>query len=457
VGVPQLPNLDHLSHAEKDALIRALWQRLEAAERRIADLEAKLAEPAKTPDNSSLPPSKGQKPNQPEKAKRIGPRKGSLGRKGGGRPLACDPDETVTAKPAACVHCQAAFSDADQVLHGRYDKIDLPVVRPMVTRVERYAGHCTCCGGVTLAAIPAGLEDGSPFSINIVALAFYLRFTHAISYRRLTQLFLNLYALQISEGALDAMLQRAKPRFDNEVAAILARLRRSRIVGSDETSVRINGQTHWNWVFQNDQVVIHVVRNSRAASVVTEVMAGHRPSIWVSDLYGAQQGHADLWQVCLAHQLRDCKYAIEAGDTIFAPRMKALLLRAVVLARRRKTLAESTRRSYQRRLDRELNAIMVLAPTNRDGRRLRKRYGKIRNSLFTFLEHPDVPPDNNGSERELRPTATYRKVTGGFRSKWGADLFAGFRSVVGTAARRGTNAYQAIHAVLGGKSVLLPG
>ena len=457
MAVPQLPDLSHLSHADKDALIRALWAQAQSLTARVADLEARLNDPAKTPDNSSLPPSKGQKPNQPEKSKRIGPRIGSLGRKGGGRPLACDPDETVTARPASCVHCQAALTDADQVLHGRYDKIDLPVVRPMVTRVERYAGHCSCCGGVTLAAMPAGLEDASPFSVNIVALALYLRFTHAISYRRLTQLFANLYALQISEGALDAMLQRAKPRFDNEVAAILARLQRSRIVCSDETSVRIDGRSHWNWVFQNDQVVIHVVRNSRAASVVTDVMAGHRPSIWVSDLYGAQQGHADLWQVCLAHQRRDCKYAFETGDTICAPRMKALLLRVVVLARRRKTLAENTRRSYQRRLDREVNAIMVLAPTNRDGRRLRKRYGKIRNSLFTFLEHPDVPPNNNGSERELRPTATYRKVTGGFRSKWGADLFAGFRSVVGTAARRGTNAYQAIHAVLGGKSVLLPG
>jgi Transposase IS66 family len=139
-------------------------------------------------------------------------------------------------------------------------------------------------------------------------------------------------------------------------------------------------------------VVIHVVRNSRAASVVTETMAGHRPSIWVSDLYGAQQGHADLWQVCLAHQLRDCKYAIEAGDSIFAPRMKALLLRAVVLARRRKHLAETTRRSYQGRLDRELDAIMVLAPTNQHGKRLRKRYGKVRSHLFTFLEHRDTPP-----------------------------------------------------------------
>jgi transposase len=456
-GVPQLPDLSDLSHAEKDALIRALWQRLEAAEQRIAELEARLGEPSKTPDNSSLPPSKGQKPNKPETGKRIGPRQGSLGRKGGGRPLACDPDETVTAKAVACAHCQSALSDADQVLHGRYDKIDLPLVRPMVTRVERYAGHCPCCGGVTLAAIPTGLEDGSPFSVNIVALVIYLRFTHAISYRRLTQLFLHLYALQISEGALDAMLQRAKPCFDNEVAAILARLRRSRIVCSDETSVRIDGRTHWNWVFQNEHVVIHVVRNSRAACVVTETMAGHRPSIWVSDLYGAQQGHADLWQVCLAHQLRDCKYAIEAGDSIFAPRMKALLLRAVVLARRRKHLAESTRRTYQSRLDRELDAIMVLAPSNQHGKRLRKRYGKVRGHLFTFLEHPDVPPDNNGSERELRPTATYRKVTGGFRSKWGADLFAGVRSVVGTAARRGTDAYRAIRAVLDGESVIQPG
>src|ERR1700726_3047787 len=90
------------------------------------------------------------------------------------------------------------------------------------------------------------------------------------------------------------MLQRAKPCFDSEVTAILARLRRSRIVCCDETTVRINGRNHWNWVFQNDQVVIHVVRNTRAASVVTETMAGHRPRIWVSHLYGAHQGQGHL-------------------------------------------------------------------------------------------------------------------------------------------------------------------
>jgi transposase len=454
------PDLSKLSHAEKDALILTLMARLDEAHRLIAELQARiddLTRPLKTPDNSSLPPSKGQKPNRSDKAERHGPREGSLGRKGGGRALTAEPDQCVVAKPTRCQHCQTSFADGDHTLDARYDKIDLPQVRPVVTRMERYAGTCRCCGAITLAVVPEGLEPGTPFSINIVAMAMYLRFTHAISYQRLTRLLLDLFGLAISEGALDAAFRRCKPRFDADVAAILTRLRRARVVYSDETGVRIDGRGHWNWVFQNADVVIHVVRPSRGAAVVAEVLNGHRPALWVSDLYGAQQGHADAWQVCLAHQLRDCQYAIDAGDTVFAPRVKALLLRAVVLARRHRDLAPSTRREYRRRLDHALDAVMASAPTNRDGKRLRKRYGKIRSHLFTFLDHPEIAADNNSSERELRPTATYRKVTGGFRSEWGANLFAAIRSVIGTAKRRGIDPFQAITATLHGQSVLAPG
>ncbi|PPQ34785.1 IS66 family transposase, partial [Rhodopila globiformis] len=100
--------------------------------------------------------------------------------------------------------------------------------------------------------------------------------------------------------------------------------------------------------------------------------------------------------------------------------------------------------------------IMRTAPSNRHGQRLRKRYGRLRSHLFTFLDYPEVGADNNGSECELRPTATYRKVTGGFRSKRGADFFAALRSIIGTAARRGIDAYQAIKMVVQGNSVLAP-
>jgi transposase len=451
------PDLSRLTEAEKDALIPALWAQVQALTARVAELEARLHQPRKTPSNSSLPPSKGHKANRPEGERRTGPRRGSLGRAGGGRALAEEPDQLVTAKAAACAHCRAALGEADQRLHARYDKVELPPVRPVVTRVERYRGRCPCCGGTTLAPVPEGLEEGSPFGPSILAQALYLRFTHAISYRRLTRLFLHLFALRVSEGALDAMFRRAKRRFDDEAAAILARLRRARVVCSDETTVRVGGRTHWNWVFRNDEVVIHVIRPTRGRAVVDEVLGGYRPEIWVSDLYGAQRGHADTWQVCLAHQLRDLRYAVEAGDAVFAPRLKALLLRAVLLARRRHTLKASTRLEYRRRLERELDRVLALQPSHRCGLRLRKRYLAVRDSLFTFLEHPDAPPDNNGSERDLRPMVVYRKVTGGFRSAWGPDLCAALKSVVGTAARHGIDAYHAIHAVLSGRTVLAPG
>jgi transposase len=324
------PDLSKLTETEKDALILALWVQVQTLTARVAALEARLSQPAKTPGNSSLPPSKGHKANRPEQARPPGPRPGSLGRQGGGRPLAEEPDQRVIAKAAACAHCRAALGEDDQVLHARYDKVELPPIRPVVTRVEHYLGRCPCCGGTTLAPVPEGMEQGTPFGVSILALALYLRFTHAISYRRLTRLFLHLFALPISEGALDALFRRAKPRFDNEAAAILARLRRARVVCSDETMVRVDGRTCWNWVFQNEAVVIHVIRPSRGRAVVREVLGGHRPEIWVSDLYSAQRGHADLWQVCLAHQLRDLRYAIDAGDTLFAPRLKALLLSTAV-------------------------------------------------------------------------------------------------------------------------------
>ncbi len=161
----ELPDLSCLTHEEKDALIRALWAQVQALTAqvqtlaaRVAELEARLGEPPKTPDNSSLPPSQGKKPSRPEKAKRHGPRPGSLGRMGGGRPLAENPDEIVAARPVRCAHCQAAFGEADHVLHGRHDKIDLPPVAPVVTRVEHYAGCCRCCGATTLAPVPASIS-----------------------------------------------------------------------------------------------------------------------------------------------------------------------------------------------------------------------------------------------------------------------------------------------------------
>ena len=152
-----IPDPARLSAAEKDALILAQAEQLREAFARIAELEKRLNDllsPPKTPNNSSLPPSKGQKPNRPGKPKPKGPRKGSIGRKGGGRALCENPDEVVTAKPVRCHCCNAAFGDDDHTLDARYDKFELPKVHPIVTRVERYNGTCRACGATTAAPVP---------------------------------------------------------------------------------------------------------------------------------------------------------------------------------------------------------------------------------------------------------------------------------------------------------------
>ena len=80
------------------------------------------------------------------------------------------------------------MSEAGQSLQAVYDKIELPPVKPIVTRVERYGGRCAGCGQPYVAPVPAGMEPGTPFGASIQSLATYLRYTHAISYERLSAL-----------------------------------------------------------------------------------------------------------------------------------------------------------------------------------------------------------------------------------------------------------------------------
>ncbi len=87
-------------------------------------------------------------------------------------------------------------------------------------------------------------------------------------------------------------------------------------------------------------------------------------------------------------------------------------------------------------------------PTHKDGIRLKKRYTKIQDSLFLFLEDASVPPTNNSSEQAIRMSTIFRKVTNGFRSQWGRDLFASVRSVVNTGKRQGLSAFQSINNIL---------
>ena len=131
--------------------------------------------------------------------------------------------------------------------------------------------------------------------------------------------------------------------------------------------------------------------------------------------------------------------------------MKHLLKRAVRIGRRRPNLADATLAAYHARLQAGLDGLLKIVPATKAGRKLRRIIKRFRQNLFVFVTDRAVPPTNNGSEQALRPCVIFRKITNGFRSEWGADLYADVRSVLETARRRGIAILHALRLTLDGQ------
>jgi len=249
------------------------------------------------------------------------------GHEGHSRVLAEDPQSTIDHHPEVCPCCQAALSaDLPSEVVSQHDRIDVPVIKPVVERHRRLAVQCPACGTRVAAAVPE-VARGTPFGPRVHAAATYLKTFQALSYERLQGTFLDLFGLSISQGGLMNMLRRAQDRFAPGRDAALAALRRAVVVASDETGVRIEGSNAFHWIFRCAEAVVHRAVPTRGAVVVRDTMDGHRPAVWLSDRYGAQQNHADRQQTCLAHLARDVAYALGASDDPLPLRLKLWLLR----------------------------------------------------------------------------------------------------------------------------------
>jgi hypothetical protein len=164
------------------------------------------------------------------------------------------------------------------------------------------------------------------------------------------------------------------------------------VIASDETSARGKGKTHWQWTFGCTTAVYHMITPTRGKCVPMDFLAGARPKVWLSDRLPAQCTHAEAHQFCLAHLIRDAQYAIDHGDTIFAPQFKAFLKDACAVGRRRPDLADSTIGVHRRRLDRELDRLLDLKPTDVEGSHLRI-YGEWRRCLSPTMRQTDIAGD----------------------------------------------------------------
>ena len=75
-----------------------------------------------------------------------------------------------------------------------------------------------------------------------------------------------------------------------------------------------SGSNDIQWVSHSADAAVHTASGTWGAVVVREMMDGHKPAVWISDRYTAQQAHAAKHQTCLAHFARDVAYVVETSD-----------------------------------------------------------------------------------------------------------------------------------------------
>lgn len=434
--------------AEREAAIERRDEKIRALEEELAQFR----QPAKTPANSSLPPSRGQKTNRVAgRRRKSGPKRGHVGVSR----VRSDPDVVIACRPGACAGCGATLPETGGRRVGRSQVIELPAVTPVVLEGWQYAVTCAACGVETTGTYPAGLEPRRTFGPRIEALLSYLHERHHVGYERLVEICRDVFGLAISQGGVENALRRLVERARPTYAAIREQVRGSPVINSDETSARVAGQTQWQWTFQTPEASYQVIAASRGGDVIAGFLDGVEPEVWGSDLWAPQMlTSATAHQVCMSHQARDLTFAVDA-DTGEARRwaieLRHVFGRAIRLHHERGQVTPQTFARRRLLIENATDRLVFdryVAPKT-EAARLQKRYRLHRESLYVFLERDDVEPTNNSSERDLRPSVIHRKVIGAFRSHWGAEASAIRSSLLATARKQGQNLLDAFLAIAG--------
>jgi transposase len=320
--------------------------------------------------------------------------------------------------------------------------VDLPVFEPVVIEAWQYTVACERCGEQTAGTYPAGLEPRRTFGPGVEALLSYLHERHHVSYERLVEICRDVFGLAISQGGVENALRRLVERARPTYTAIREQVRGSPVINSDETSARVAGRTHWQWVFQTAEASYHVIVPSRGGEVIDAFLAGAEPEVWGSDLWAPQiLTPATEHQIWLSHQERDLTFAVDADTDearLWAIELRHVFGRAIRLHHERTQVTPQTFARRRLLIENATDRLVFdryVAPTT-EAARLQQRYRTHRDSLDVFLHRDDVEPTNNSSERDLRPSVIHRKVIGGFRSPWGAVASAIRTTILATARKQ---------------------
>lgn len=431
---------------------------LAAARARIVELEAQTK---KNSRNSSKPPSSDglAKPAPKSLRKKTGRKPGGQpGHQGATLAPVDNPDHTVRHEPRACGGCGSSLEGRPVTRVERRQVFDLPPVKAEVTEHELVERECPC-GRRERAAAPAGVTAPVQYGPRITAVVVYLYIAQLLSKQRTAQALAELFGVPLSGGTVESMAKRAAAGLDEFLAHVREQLTAADVVGFDETGMRVANKLHWIHCARTDKytlVYCHPKRGTRGMEAMG-VLSGFR-GVAVHDAWAPYDTYADAeHQLCCAHVVRELRgvaetapadtwcWATQAADALVA--MQDLVRDAQQAGHTsldEAALAEQTHRYVSAAViganDTAARATKLTKKHNALARRLTNRQA----DYLRFTRDWRIPPDNNGSERDIRMVKLRQKVSGCLRTLTGAQQFCAIRSYLSTAAKHGVHFFDAL-------------
>ena len=454
-------NIDkkYLKSLSKNQLIRFFLERDNLQSTRINQLETlvqslqlEIQALKKDSSNSSKPPSSDMskvKKNQSLREKSNKKSGGQNGHKGNCREQTDNPDIIIACSPQTCNGCGYDLSNIAGITTSKRQEADIPPIKLEVTEYRQQSVICPHCQKTNLGQYPEYISGPMQFGINIKSFITYLNIKHKIPYERLTEIFLDMLNVQISQGSIENTLECFKEKCQPYYQNILSIIKTGKWIGSDETGVHVNGKKWWLWIWQNTLGNYYAVSNSRGMKTVKEYFKQDYWGILIHDCWSAQLntiarlGH----QLCHPHLIRDLNYLIETFNSSWCYKMKCLLLASEKARDKiwKNSFNEQLRNQiivdYQKQL-----AVFINAPLSKTKEiaTMQKRFRKHQDKVLYFMQFTDVPFHNNSSEQAIRNAKIHQKISGGFRSEAGAKRHAVILSIIETCKKQNLNVFDSL-------------
>lgn len=361
-------------------------------------------------------------------------------------------DRREEHRAEVCPQCGGPLCRCEET-RARYTE-DIPEdIQPVVTEHTIHRDWCPRCKKKVEPVVSEALP-GATLGNRVLVLSAWLHYALGNTLSQIVEVFNFHLSFKVTPGGLVQMWRRLAEILYAWYETIQQEALNSAVLNADETGWRVNGKTHWLWCFATGELSWFMIDRSRGSPALLQFFVQEFAGTLVTDFWGAYNAVAcALRQKCLVHLLRDLEHVERYKSPgphwpAFAKKLRRLIGDGIRLWRRCEELPPEIYASRRACLTRRLEELTAAPWEDSQARRLIKRLRRHRHELFTFLDQPGVPFDNNLAERAIRPAVILRKNSYGNRSAQGADMQAVLMSVFFTLKKCGHNPVKTVHSVL---------